>query len=206
MYSRIVILFVLFFSISANLSAKTNYCIRDISSKIDKFRVVDTCDSIFLINGQIIEAKILEVNDIEIKYKKCSFTDGPVFIIKKEIIEKITYKNGDVETIQQKVDNQKSYNEEYENFQKNKTFALAEFSLVQAVISTLIFLVMLFIEIPFLIFLMGIVASILAFINGIISLSKQIKHKITKRIAHSVIAIVLGLLMFLLFALILISI
>ncbi len=54
----------------------------------------DTCDMVFLRNGNTINAKILEINTTEVKYKNCNNQDGPLIIIDKNSIKSITYKNG----------------------------------------------------------------------------------------------------------------
>ena len=53
-------------------------------------------DVIVLRNSTRIDAKILEVSDTEIKYKKANNLNGPTFIQKVETISVIIYENGDV--------------------------------------------------------------------------------------------------------------
>ena len=45
-------------------------------------------------NGDDIEAKVLEILDSEIKYKKFNFLDGPTYTEKKSEILIIRYENG----------------------------------------------------------------------------------------------------------------
>lgn len=45
-----------------------------------------------------IKAKILEIGDLEIKYKKEENPDGPTYSIKKADVNVVIYKNGQVET------------------------------------------------------------------------------------------------------------
>jgi hypothetical protein len=45
-------------------------------------------------NGDDIEAKVLEISDLEIKYKKFNFLDGPTYTEKKSEILIIRYENG----------------------------------------------------------------------------------------------------------------
>lgn len=55
-------------------------------------------DTIYLKSKRpVIIAKILEVNPTNLKYKKHSNIDGPAYTIEKTKIEKVVYKNGDVE-------------------------------------------------------------------------------------------------------------
>lgn len=57
------------------------------------------CDQIILINGDEIEAKIIEITENTVKYKKCDFLDGPVYTITKSKIFKIKYSNNSQELI-----------------------------------------------------------------------------------------------------------
>jgi hypothetical protein len=60
----------------------------------------DTCgDRIIYKNGDEIIGKVLEVNDSQIKYKRCDNIDGPLFIVSKQKIEMIIYANGVKESI-----------------------------------------------------------------------------------------------------------
>jgi hypothetical protein len=76
-------------------------------------------------NGDDIEAKVLEVLDSEIKYKKFNFLDGPTYTEKKSEILLIRYENGskdiftenDTETAKRKVS-------EENNNQPNRSIAV----------------------------------------------------------------------------------
>ncbi len=48
-----------------------------------------------------IDAKILEVSETEVKYKKTSNPDGPVFILSTDNIASILYANGEVQVFEQ---------------------------------------------------------------------------------------------------------
>jgi hypothetical protein len=48
-------------------------------------------------NGEEIQAKILEISDTEIKYKKFSYQTGPTYTVKKSDVVSIKYPNGDIE-------------------------------------------------------------------------------------------------------------
>ncbi|MBK7818679.1 MAG: hypothetical protein IPJ60_14880 [Sphingobacteriaceae bacterium] len=61
----------------------------------------DTCgDVITLKNADEIRAKVLEITDEVIKYKRCDNIDGPNYTIGKEKVERITYANGYKENIE----------------------------------------------------------------------------------------------------------
>lgn len=53
------------------------------------------CGTIQLLNGKKISVKILEVSSDEVKYRRCSMQDGPDFILKKNVIDRIIYANGE---------------------------------------------------------------------------------------------------------------
>lgn len=52
------------------------------------------CDKIFLVDGQLINAYVIEINDDEIKYVKCDNPYGPFYFTSKKNIHKIVYPNG----------------------------------------------------------------------------------------------------------------
>ncbi len=58
-------------------------------------------DIIVMRNSEKINAKILEVSDIEIKYKKTNNLDGPTYSTKTSQINTIIYENGDVQVYNQ---------------------------------------------------------------------------------------------------------
>jgi len=57
-------------------------------------------DLIITKDAQRIEAKITEVSDDAVRYKKFSNPDGPAFVIKAEKISSIVYQNGEVQVFQ----------------------------------------------------------------------------------------------------------
>jgi hypothetical protein len=54
-------------------------------------------DTLYTVSGQKIAAKVIEINQTEIKYKKASNLDGPVYVIDKTDVALIEYKNGSKE-------------------------------------------------------------------------------------------------------------
>ena len=48
-------------------------------------------------DGSIIQSKVMEINGAEIKYKKWSNLEGPIYSIKQSEILSINYQNGEVE-------------------------------------------------------------------------------------------------------------
>jgi len=61
-------------------------------------------DTIFKRSGDIISAKIIEINIKEISYKRADLIDGPLFICDKHDIKKIKYFNGQVDSFPIKKD------------------------------------------------------------------------------------------------------
>lgn len=59
------------------------------------------CDVVTLKDGTDVSCKVLEINDKEIKYKKCENLDGPVHVINKKDVFRIVYANGSKEVINQ---------------------------------------------------------------------------------------------------------
>lgn len=59
------------------------------------------CQDIILTNsGKEISSKIIEINLLEVKYKKFEYLDGPIITILKKDILKINYQNGTTETFE----------------------------------------------------------------------------------------------------------
>ena len=61
----------------------------------------DECDVIIFKNGDEIKAKVSEISQDEIKYKKCEDQNGPTFILKKSEVFMIKYSNGTKDIISQ---------------------------------------------------------------------------------------------------------
>jgi len=55
-------------------------------------------DSILKVNGEKISAKVLEVGTDNVKYRKFSNMDGPLYTIAKDEIKEIIFENGDKES------------------------------------------------------------------------------------------------------------
>ncbi len=55
-------------------------------------------DIIVTKDSERIDAKILEVSDTEVSYKKAGYIEGPTFVMKTSEISSIIYSNGDVQT------------------------------------------------------------------------------------------------------------
>ncbi len=61
-------------------------------------------DKIYFKDGTEVLTKIIEINTTEIKYKKFSNIEGPLYTISKSNVLMIIYKNGDTEVIAKKND------------------------------------------------------------------------------------------------------
>jgi hypothetical protein len=59
---------------------------------------VSAQDTLFMKSGEVIKAKIIEVNETNVSYKKTSYPEGPTFIVAKNKIAKIVYGDGSVDT------------------------------------------------------------------------------------------------------------
>lgn len=58
-------------------------------------------DTIYTRGGEVIPAKVYEITPTEIKYKKPSNPDGPLYVTSKENVAVIEYKNGSKDVFQQ---------------------------------------------------------------------------------------------------------
>lgn len=56
-------------------------------------------DKIYLHDGSHIEAKVLEINQLDIKYKKYSNLEGPTYTVDKSTVMMIINENGETEVI-----------------------------------------------------------------------------------------------------------
>jgi hypothetical protein len=69
-------------------------------SKTDLLILTDTCgDQIIFKSGDIVAAKVLEITEDKIKYKRCDNIDGPLFVVSKSSVHSIKYVNGTTEVI-----------------------------------------------------------------------------------------------------------
>jgi hypothetical protein len=66
-------------------------------------------DTIVLKNGETIQAKIIEVNETSVSYKKYTYQDGPLFIISKSRVDRIRYADGSVDTFSESAKNDSVY-------------------------------------------------------------------------------------------------
>ncbi len=51
-------------------------------------------DTLYTVSGQKIAAKVIEINQTEIKYKKATNIEGPTYVVDKTDVALIEYKNG----------------------------------------------------------------------------------------------------------------
>ena len=80
-------------------------------------------DMIVLTNGNIIEAKILEVLPTEIRYRRFDNLNGPIHVVLKREVYSIKYENGVVDIINQPITGgEKSPNPTSPEFDPNKTY------------------------------------------------------------------------------------
>lgn len=55
-------------------------------------------------DGTTIQGKVMEISETEIKYKKWSNQDGPLYSIKRSSVDLINYQNGDIELFTSETD------------------------------------------------------------------------------------------------------
>lgn len=86
---------------SNNISANTNDANLFLAEKRVSIAPGDSCGDIILLkNADQIRAKVIEINDEVVKYKRCDNIDGPIYNMGREKIDNITYVNGYKETIE----------------------------------------------------------------------------------------------------------
>lgn len=74
-------------------SSMTNFQAQHDESQIEYFTInteID-CDVIIMRNGEEIQARILELSEKEIKYKKCGLESGPNIIINRSEVDRIIF-------------------------------------------------------------------------------------------------------------------
>ena len=64
----------------------------------------DSCDNIILFDGKEILGKVIEITENTIKYKRCSYLEGPLLTINKSKIILIQYANGSKELFNVRID------------------------------------------------------------------------------------------------------
>jgi hypothetical protein len=92
---------IIFPSDSARLSLVSNKFLVGLKSK-NSLKEENECEEIITRNGDIIEAKIIEIGVTEIKYKKCGNIEGPSYSMLKSDVFMIKYKNGDKDVFNEK--------------------------------------------------------------------------------------------------------
>ena len=84
-------------SVSHGLSAYQES--KSLSSK--SIWIDEKCDLLTLTSGELIEVKVLEIGEKEIKYKKCSYLEGPTYSVSKSKVSSLRYPNGEIETFEE---------------------------------------------------------------------------------------------------------
>lgn len=84
-----------------NASKKLDLVTENFVATQKKIVLMDTCgDVITFKSGDQVTARVTEITDDKIKYKRCDNLDGPVFVVNKGTVETIRYANGVVEKIE----------------------------------------------------------------------------------------------------------
>ncbi len=55
-------------------------------------------DTIYKRSGDVIPAKVLEINTKEVSYKRADLSEGPLFVVNKNDIKKIKYATGTIDS------------------------------------------------------------------------------------------------------------
>lgn len=54
----------------------------------------DECETLVMVDGRRLAVKVIEINQQEIKYKKCDYLQGPTITVDKKDVDRIIYANG----------------------------------------------------------------------------------------------------------------
>ncbi len=104
------------------VAVKNNEVAEDIFiSKHKNTLLMDTCgDIITFKSGDQVTAKVIEISEEKIKYKRCDNLDGPAFVVSKATVASIKYSNGIEEKIVAPTPQTVSPNNPYSNAQQQK--------------------------------------------------------------------------------------
>ena len=77
-------------------------CLLFVFPIVFKASTFDDCDNIILRNGDEVRAKVIEVQEELIKYRKCDNLSGPLYSVKKVDVYLVKYANGTKELMKEK--------------------------------------------------------------------------------------------------------
>lgn len=83
-------------------------------------------DVIVTKQSEKIDAKIVEVSDEEVRYKKIGNLNGPTFVIKTKEISTVVYENGDIQTFKEYLETS-----DYQNKVSDNESAMIQSSVIQ---------------------------------------------------------------------------
>lgn len=74
--------------------------IENLDTKKGLLLLNDTCGDLILFkSGDIVTARVMEITEDKIKYKRCDNLGGPLFVVSKSTVQSIKYVNGTTEVI-----------------------------------------------------------------------------------------------------------
>ncbi len=103
------------------------------------FNSYDSCATIYLKNGELVDAIVIEISTEEIKYKKCEKVNGPTYIIKAKEVNKIIYSDGTTDHIKSDVDDSELKIDENTNYLKPHPSAIRGGALAALILGFIIF-------------------------------------------------------------------
>ncbi len=60
-------------------------------------KIIHCQDIIYTVEGKVIQAKVLELTDEKLSYKKFDYQDGPVIVLDLSKVNKVVWQNGDID-------------------------------------------------------------------------------------------------------------
>jgi hypothetical protein len=103
----------------------------EMTKREKKKRGMDSCDVIFTVMGERIQARIIEITDDYVHYKRCDDPKGRLFSLKTKMIDNITLRNGELYIPPNRV----IVDKEHERKKSQTLFVMSIVSLVVAFIS-----------------------------------------------------------------------
>jgi len=179
------------FEASVNPSLDKNYSSVSLSKKNNYYQNTpsdDECDNIILRNGDEIKAKVIEITETSVKYRKCDNLNGPLYSQSKSAIFMVQYVNGTKDVFNEEQDTVKdekenknvstssdSTNKQDEDKSKRTTDKVSINSLVFSLLGVLFLIVGVILNAPLFI-IAAFVFLIVAFILGIIGIHRANKY------------------------------
>ena len=147
-------------------SHQNKYSASAVETKSTNPEPKEKCDNIILNNGDEISAKVLEISEYEIKYKKCENLQGPFYTIDKSRVFMIQYANGTKDVFKIQETSVRVTEVKAEAVVAENTTNVAPIAVLSFILAVLGFLIALLLSA-----IVGLIFLVIAAILGIIAVS-----------------------------------